>query len=281
MKKIIVLSWLLTIGTLTATEISSIKSPIDLGKKEMIKAELFKDAESMKIDLMAQPMVAPRPATGKTEALEVKSIHNEKWIAFMLTWNDKEKSEAGKLGEYSDAVAIQFPVKKADAPPPVFMGSQEEPVHIFHWRAQYQLDAQRGRREMKDIYPNMNIDMYPMEFKDSGSVTGLTNENREEYSTGKAAGNPQAFSKTGLDEIIAEGFSTSSVISATDSYAFGKWENGKWNVYIVRPKKIQGGSDLLEGNGKSFMAFAVWQGGEDEVGSRKAVTMMWTPIVIK
>lgn len=229
------------------------------------------------ITLMAQPMAVPRPKTTTTSKILVQAIHDGKWVAFRLRWDDTEKSEAGRLGEFSDSVAIEFPVKDNSVPPPIMMGAKDNPVHIFHWRAQYQVDKEKGKREMKDLYPNMNPDMYPLEFKDEGHLTGLTDEKREVFSHGRAAGNPQSYAKKGIDEIFAEGFGTSAVIQNVEAIADGKWNKNGWTVVIARPLKRENGSVLEAGKG-TFVGFAVWQGGKDEVGARKSVTMSWTPL---
>ena len=136
-----------------------------------------------------------------------------------------------------------------------------------------------GRRDMKDLYPNQNPDIYPMEFKNAGNLKGLTEEKRVIYSPAKAIGNPQAFLKTAVDEIRAEGFGTSSVMTEKASYGFGEWKDGQWTVYVVRDMKREGASTLTEDE-KTFAAFAVWQGGASEVGSRKSVTMGWIPVTL-
>lgn len=259
--------------------IVSKKVSVDLSSPH-VSLEAFKNAEEEKVNLMAQPMVTPRPAKTETSLLHVSSVNDGKWIAFRLRWADKERSEAGKLGKFSDAVAIQFPVKDG-APPPIFMGAKGSPVHIFHWRAQYQQDRERGKPDMVDLYPNMNIDMYPMEFRDAGSVKGLDDSKRETYSHGKAAGNPQSYAKgPGIDEIFAEGFGSSSVIENVTAHAEGLWEKGEWVVVINRPLVRENGSSLAPGK-DGFTGFAVWQGGKDEVGSRKSVTMAWVPLQVR
>lgn len=267
-----------SIASVGASEIRSTKVSQDLSKMN-IPEETWKQAPSETLTLFAQPMVVPKPKTTTTHSLQVQAIHNGQWVAFRLKWKDTEKSEAGILGKYSDAVALQFPVKVGPLPP-IFMGMKDQPVHIFHWRAQYQRDQEKGKPEIKDLYPNMNPDMYPMEFKDSGHIQGLDAQKREVYAQGKAAGNPQSYQKTSaVDEIIAEGFGSSSVIQNKNSVGHGNWEKGEWSVVIARPLKLEDGSTLQEGKENSI-AFAVWQGGKDEVGSRKALTMSWVPLTI-
>jgi hypothetical protein len=256
----------------TQTDLS--KLPADISSWDAAWAR----AKVETVTVTAQPLAIPRPKTTTTSTLKVQAIQDGKWIAFRLRWADDEKNEAGKLGEYSDAVAIQFPVKDGE-PPPVFMGAKDNPVHIFHWRAQYQADREQGLRPMKAQYPNMNPDMYPMEFKYEGRLTGLTDEKREAFSHGRAAGNPQSYPKTGVDEIFAEGWGTSAVIQNVEAMGAGQWRNGEWSVIIVRPLKRENGSVLAPGK-DAFLGFAVWDGGKQEVGSRKSVTMAWVPLQI-
>lgn len=263
-----------------AQKIVASKVAADLEKKEKITDDLFQGAGETTVTLTAQPIVTPRPAKTETAELTVKAVHNGRWAAFRLQWKDTEKSDDGKLGEFSDAVAIQFPVRKGDDPPPFFMGAKGDPVHIFHWRAQYQAEEIRGHRDMKDVYPNQNPDIYPLEFKNSGNLKGLTDEKRVVYSPAKAIGNPQAFLKTAVDEILAEGFGTSSVMTEKESFGFGEWKEGRWTVFIVRAMSRAGASMLKENEG-TFAAFAVWQGGAGEVGSRKSVTMGWIPVSLE
>jgi hypothetical protein len=206
-------------------------------------------------------------------------VHDGKWLAVRLKWADKEKSSAGRLGEFSDAVAVMFPVKSRDWAPAIFMGSKDDPTHIFHWRAQYQRDKESGKPTMKELYPNMNPDMYPFEPKDLAAMPTTPKEVSESYQYGVAAGNPQSYIKNGVDEIIAEGYGTSAVMEERESNSNAVWANGEWTVVISRALSRAKGSVLVPGAG-SFAAFAVWQGGMDEVGGRKCLTMVWLPVTL-
>jgi len=171
-------------------------------------------------------------------------------------------------------------VKEGD-PPPIFMGAKDSPVHIYHWRAQYEIDEKVGIRTTKDLYPNAELDMYPLEFKDHGKIAPITEAQREVFLPGRAAGNPQSYRKLALDEIFAEGFGTSEVAEKPNAIAFGKWEKGQWTVVISRPlKPNRKTASKLQIGKENYMAFAVWQGGKLEVGARKSVTMAWAPLQI-
>jgi hypothetical protein len=247
----------------------------DLSKPDPMAA-YWKEVPRGAISLTAQPMIAPRPETTNTELLAVQAVHDGKQVAFRIVWSDPDMSQAGRLGEFSDALALQFPVNGSDDTP-VMMGSEGLPVHIFHWRAQYQRDKEKGKPKMTDLYPNASIDMYAMDFKDA---PGGSAKDKESFSPGVAEGNPQSYQKNGIDEIVAEGFSTSAVREGHSSAAQGVWKNGRWALVIARPLAIEGGSVLKPGV-QSYIAFAAWQGGKGEVGSRKSVTMSWLPIQLQ
>lgn len=285
-KKIISISSALAI-TLFSTVASAndsilVNSVKDDVSKANINASFWNKAKDFTVSLMAQPMTLPKPEKTETSLVKVKAVHNGKWISFKLNWKDAEKSEAGPLGKFSDGIAIEFPVKLANGEPPsAFMGQTGSPVHIYHWKAAFQLDKDKGFHTMKDIYPNASIDMYPLEPKIDGNYPKATEEQKNVFSHGKAAGNPQAYPKTkALDEIYAEGFGTSQVIDNHEAIANGEWKNGEWNVVISRPLKAKVGSSLETGK-PNFICFAVWQGGKSEVGSRKAVSLVWTPLELK
>lgn len=248
-------------------------------------AAFWRDVPRGTIELVAQPMTMPRPEKTTTESVVVQAVHDGKTIAFRLVWRDPEESAAGRLGEFSDAFALQFP-SNGDASTPIMMGSPEAPVHIYHWRAQYQRDEEKGKPEMATLYPNMAVDMYAMDFKDA---PGGTEAERESFSPARALGNPQAYRKRAVDEIVAHGFGTSAVqedgSARGDRTAQGGgaaqgravWKSGRWALVITRPLAAPTRSALKVG-GENYLAFAVWQGGLGEVGSRKSLTMAWFPM---
>lgn len=277
-KNFLILSMLVTsFNCLAEIEVKKISD--DLSKNYRSESVWKNASADQSISLMGQPMVVPRPKTTETSSINVSAVHDGKWIAFRLKWKDSEISEAEKLATFSDAVAIQFPIVNNEVPPPVMMGGKDNPVHLFHWKYQYQLDATNGKKTIDQIYPNMTTDMYPMDFKQKGNFTEASKEQKESFVGGTAAGNPQSFPKSGVDEIFAEGFGSSAVSDSHQSQGFGEWKDGEWTVYIVRPLAYENGSKLAEGK-KSYIAFAVWQGGKKEVGAIKSLTMVWTPFSV-
>lgn len=232
----------------------------------------WQDVPRAAVTLLAQPIITPRPEKLLTERVVVQAIHDGKTLALRLVWEDSEESWGGKLSEYSDAVAVQFP---SDGQPstPVMMGTKGMPVHILHWRAQYQLDEDQGKPDMVALYPNKATDMYAMDFKEA---PGGTPEEKASFSPALVVGNPQSERKAAVDEILAEGFGTSAVQKSSGVVGRGVWRDKRWAVVIHRPLSLPERSQVSPA-GETQLAFAIWQGGGGEVGSRKAVTMSWLP----
>lgn len=240
-------------------------------------ADYWNDVVGGTVTLMAQPMINPRPATTTTDKVEVQAVHDSTRIAFRMRWKDTEKSESGRLGEFSDAFALEFPQKSDGAVPPVMMGAPGMPVQLYHWRAQYQRDEEQGKPTMEQLYPNKSTDMYMHEYK---TAPLNSPDAAEKYSPAKAVRNPQSFQKKAVDVILAEGFATSAVQENDGATAKAEWKDGTWTLVISRPLASPAGSVLKAGT-PGNVAFAVWQGGHNEVGSRKSVIMQWTPLQLQ
>lgn len=73
---------------------------------------------------------------------------------------------------------------------------------------------------------------------------------------------------------MAEGWGSMTV--KPDQHALGKgvWKDGVWRVVITRPMVSDDkNAPRLTPGDKTVVAFAVWEGGNREVGARKA----WSP----
>lgn len=269
------------LSTVSFAQINVKKVTTDLSQDYQSVAVWQNADKEFSVSLMAQPMVTPKPKQTSVANIFVTALHDGKNLALRLRWSDPQVNDSDKLKSYSDAVAVQFPINDNLQPPAVIMGHQGNPVHIFHWRYQYQMDVKQGsKREIQQIYPNMTVDMYPQDYKFTGNIPKASQEQKDAFLGGTAAGNPKSYYKPqGIDELMAEGFSTTVTRPNPQASALGVWENNEWKVYILRPLKYQDGSSLQEG-GKSHVAFAVWQGENEEVGSMKSLTMAWTPLLL-
>lgn len=90
----------------------------------------------VEVPLTSQTLVYPLPAAAESRSVYVSALHNGTHIAFLLSWRDATKDVAtpGGLDAFPDAVAIQFPVSRAQLPY-ICMGTVDNPVNIIYWRA--------------------------------------------------------------------------------------------------------------------------------------------------
>ncbi len=113
----------------------------DLGH---IDSELWRQVRSETIQLLGVP-AGMQPSSyivkkwqdrevGRVKAVEFGALHNGSAIAFRLAWQDPEQDVSRKENEsFPDGAAVMFPLK--DDAPLVLMGSKEQPVNAWHWRA--------------------------------------------------------------------------------------------------------------------------------------------------
>lgn len=79
---------------------------------------------------------------GRVRSLSVKSAHNSKEVFFMLEWADATKNDDYVGRDFPDAAGILFPLK-GDAPLNT-MGSEDQPVNAWFWRADFEDGAQNN-----------------------------------------------------------------------------------------------------------------------------------------
>ncbi len=79
---------------------------------------------------------------GKVKAVTVRALHNSDEVFFRLEWHDPTQNlvESADANVYPDAAALLFPLK-GDAPLMV-MGTADQPVTAWYWRADFKGKAQ-------------------------------------------------------------------------------------------------------------------------------------------
>jgi Ethylbenzene dehydrogenase len=169
-------------------------------------------------------------------------------------------------------VAVQLPVDTKGAAPSPMMGNPHGRVNIMQWRAAFQKDIEVGHPPtIAELYPNSWNDFYPDE------VLGATDA--RPYTGALGVENPISRGQASpvLDQ-MAEGWGSMTV--KPDQHALGKgvWKDGVWRVVITRPmvSDDRNAPRLIPGD-KTVAAFAVWEGGNREVGARKAWSA-WVPL---
>ncbi len=224
-------------------------------------------------DVPVQPQMVTMPTLQKAsiESLRVQVAHDGSKLAVRIEWPDAVPDGNVDTGRFTDAVAVEFP-QKADAP--VTMGGHGAPVHILHWKAIWQKDIDVHYQDVQDLHPNFWSDLYwftegghpqkiPEAFKNPDSLKWLV---------AVQAGNPMAvLQRTApAEELGAIGWGTLTHQPNSATTARGLWAAGKWAVVFVRPLKTDDPADAQLTPGQATkLAFAVWDGGNGQVGGRK------------
>lgn len=226
--------------------------------------------------LIPQDLVEPRLLEPSTSRLEVRALTDGRQVALRLTWSDRTRDDLPVAARFTDACAIQIPQKiEPDVPDPQ-MGGPGRPVEITFWRAAWQAAVDGRPDTIRSIHPFAVVDHYPFEAQslEPGSPEQRAFEKR--YAPADAAGNRrEGPRRTPVEDLLAEGPGTIHPLPAPVSSGLGRRTEGGWDVVIVRPLP----AGLADG-ARTQIAFGVWDGNRDEVGSRKMRTG-WVPFSVR
>jgi mono/diheme cytochrome c family protein len=226
--------------------------------------ELWQKRDRRLVAMGGQITHKPRNFVSRIDDLWIKSLYNDKEIAFLFQWDDRSKSvatekpdfeptevnldqygikeQAPKTGEpasiaanqnqftvYNDALAFQFPVKWQELPPPekprYLWGDEKYPVDIVKWDADGTVRAFTGTGWDKDF------------------------EERDDYAEK-------------LKLVKAE------------------WKEGRWSVLIKRPLKADYEEDTYFEVGKYIPSvFFIWDGHNGDIGRKMSVSAFYYTIL--
>lgn len=226
--------------------------------------------------LIAQDLVEPRLLKLSTPEVRVRAVSDGQRMAFRLTWEDAAKNDLPGPAQFVDACAVQMPrVIEATVPAPQ-MGEPGRPVEIVLWNAAWQATVDGRGDSIRDIHPHAAVDHYPFEAASLQPGSAPQREMATRYAPARALGNPMAGPRqTPVQDLTSEGPGTLTPRPDGHSTGAGRRTEAGWSVVLVR--------DLPKGlasQGDSQVAFAVWEGGQEEVGARKMRTA-WIPLKLE
>lgn len=226
--------------------------------------------------LILQDMVEPRLLAPSTLRVDVQAITDGQKVAFRLQWQDPTVNNLPGPARFADACAVQFPAKtERDVPAPQ-MGEEGRPVEITYWSAFWQATVDGRADTIRSIYPRASIDHYPFEAPPLKAALQEQEAMAKRYAPARGLGNGIAGPrKQPVQDLIAEGPGTLRPAGRSMSVGSGKRTETGWSVLIVRPLP-EGGKPVS----RSQVAFAVWEGSKQEVGSRKMRTA-WIPLAVE
>ena len=237
-------------------------------------------AQVVQIPLTAQVTSLPRLQTPSISSVFVRAVNDGQRIGFRLDWDDPTRdAQALFPNQFRDAAAVM--VASGQGVPNICMGSPGQTTNLWHWKADWQEDLDKGYQEVVDAYPNFFKDYYPF-------VTGVppyrlpadfSSADARRYLIGQAAGNPlsQTNRTSSVEELLSNGFGTATHREQQTVQGKGVWTDGHWQVTFVRPLAVSGAEAAsLDGLTQAPVAFAVWNGSNAEVGARKQLSGMAT-----
>ncbi len=239
---------------------------------------LWQQAHETLVDLLPQDVTDPKLIqTG--DSIRVRAMCNNNRMALRIIWEDSTRDTTDFGDQFSDAVAVQIPPSPGGEVPDPTMGQPGKAVHIHLWRASNERDSEEVEWNLKQTFPNAAVDHYPFEAARESERERMTRK----YAAALAADNPQTTGRTRrVNDLIAQGFGTLTHLPLQASDGWSEWENGRWTVVISRPLAVPewpGGEGFEVGN-NTFVAFAVWDGGQKQTGSRKVRTA-WIPLTLE
>lgn len=226
--------------------------------------------------LLLQDLVEPRLMKASTAEVRVRAITNGTEVAFRLEWEDKTQNDLPGPARFMDACAVQVPTKlEANVPDPQ-MGGQGKTVEVTYWRADWQASVDGRPDSLKEIYPNAGVDHYPFEAQSLEKGSAAQTEMATRYAPARALGNRRVGPRAApVEDLIADGPGTLSPAPPAGSKGKGLKSESGWSVVITR--KLPNG---LTPGGRTQIAFAVWEGSQNETGARKMRTG-WIPLLMK
>ena len=241
-----------------------------------LEDEAWDDSPVYTANLILQDMVEPRLLKPSTQIVKIQTVSDGRKLAFRMQWDDVDQNDAVLPGNFADACAVQMPAKmEADLPAPQ-MGEEGRPVEIVYWSASWQASVNGRKDEIKSLYPRAAVDHYP--FQSPSLQQGSTDQQEmaKRYAPAHALGNHRSGPRTQpVEDLIAEGPGTLEPAPQTTSTGNGKRTETGWEVLLVRnlPEAMKPGA-------RGQIAFAIWQGSKQEVGSRKMRTA-WIPFALE
>jgi hypothetical protein len=230
---------------------------------------------SVEIPIAPQQVAQPTLEKGTVPVLRVQAMHDDTRYAWRLSWDKTKPAEDVEVGQFTDAVAIQFPL--ADGAP-YTMGGPGLPVRMLYWKAAWQRDVDGGYKGLAALYPNAHSDLYWFaEGKEPHAPDGSTdNPKAQQFVVASKSGNPMTdyHRKHPIEELTAHGFGSGTHVKETISRGRGVWQDNQWHVVIDRP--IQAGDPLLDrfkaSPDQQMIAFAVWDGDNANRGGKKQIS---------
>ena len=191
------------------------------------------------IELGPQMITNPKWPDPSIKSVKVSGVHNKIEIALLLEWDDPGLENTIEVSAtHTDQAALMFPLSSGKELPAITMGSENEIVNIWQWRA---------------IWEPYLIDK-----------SKRNNRARREGLLGSIRRSP-------VEDLTAAGYSTLTTQDEQNVSGRGTWQNKTWRVVFKRSLLNSDNADIQLKN-STAMAIAIWNGGNRERNGQKGIS---------
>lgn len=220
------------------------------------------------IDPVRVPLNPLWPEPNQVYAVAVSAVTDGRKLAVLLQWRDElPQSGAIRVQDFQDAAAMQFSLSGNYGF--LGMGDTNNPVNIWQWKAGWQAEVEGQIPEEHAVYNSMHVDTYfqpERHFNTAGSA-------------GNVISQPH---KTPIEDANAAGFGSfrSQPLKQQNVQGKGIWHDGFWSVVFIRDLRSKDADDVKFASDKSVpVAFAIWNGEQDDRNGRKMVSNWYQMIL--
>ena len=225
-------------------------------------AAAWEDLPEHEASLAPQVVATPTLTTGSVDRVRVRALHDGSWIAIRLEWTDATDDHNVTTSTFSDACAFQLPHARGAQPSPM-MGNEGAPVDIVYFRASWATEDNMG-----ELYPNMPPIYHPPEAAAEGEARTAM---EAQYQVALSAHNPTVDRPEGASVVAFSAAGYGTLSPGEGGFAVdggGTYRDGHWYAVLAREIGDTSASVVAPGQ-RTSIAFAIWNGSNGEVGSRK------------
>lgn len=191
------------------------------------------------VELNPQMITNPKWPDPSVKSVKISGVQNGSEIGLLLEWSDSSMENKIEISAtHTDQAALMFPLYPGEELPSITMGSENEIVNIWQWRAIW----------------------------DSASYARPRGGNRNSNVL-----SPVDIRRSPVEDLTAAGYSTLTTQDEQSVSGSGIWQDKIWRVVFKRSLENADNADVQFKN-STVMAIAVWNGSNRERNGQKGVS---------
>jgi hypothetical protein len=221
-----------------AVDVVKVSSEIPIDPNDLFWKNLS-HIQFRSIELGPQMITNPKWPDPSTKSVKIAGVQNGSEMAILLEWDDATlENKIEVSATHTDQAALMFPIHQGKEVPLITMGSENEIVNIWQWRAIWETSLQEKTRNI-----------------DRNSRILLSSNTR----------------RSPVEDLTAAGFSTLTTQEEQNVMGRGTWMDKTWRVVFKRTLVSSDNADI-QFKYPVVMAIAIWNGGNGERNGQKAIS---------